>query len=419
MLLTLVPLFDENMAVCAYSFFTQRENFLLNPLLLGTAQFDGASQITGLELIQKMGIDTLSQGKEIFVPISNISIFADIPEQCDAPHEKIVLLIDNTIPPIEMYVNRLKELKQQGYKLAIRKLAVSDFENYREVLKLMDYVLLNNRKIAIDKAKIYFGKLFPNISLCAGNIDTMEDFERLKETGGYRFYEGKFYRVPITKGQTDVAPLKGNYIDLLNIVNSPDFELTTAADIISRDTALTIDLLKMVQPLAVNSEITSIRHAAAMLGQRELKKWINTAVANALYADKPNEVTRLSLLRAKFAENLAEAFGLKAQKDELFLMGLFWKKATNKGAIWGVLCSIPIALIFKLLPLEMPFMDQMFYATLLTIVVIFMVSLSSNPADDDPKAIKLTADMFKTDKVFNICAYIICILLVVIYTAFF
>lgn len=232
-------------------------------------------------------------------------------------------LIDNTIPPIEMYVNRLKELKQQGYKLAIRKLAVSDFENYREVLKLMDYVLLNNRKIAIDKAKIYFGKLFPNISLCAGNIDTMEDFERLKETGGYRFYEGKFYRVPITKGQTDVAPLKGNYIDLLNIVNSPDFELTTAADIISRDTALTIDLLKMVQPLAVNSEITSIRHAAAMLGQRELKKWINTAVANALYADKPNEVTRLSLLRAKFAENLAEAFGLKAQKDELFLMGLF------------------------------------------------------------------------------------------------
>lgn len=64
-----------------------------------------------------------------------------------------------------MYVNRLKELKQQGYKLAIRKLAVSDFENYREVLKLMDYVLLNNRKIAIDKAKIYFGNYF-RISIC-------------------------------------------------------------------------------------------------------------------------------------------------------------------------------------------------------------------------------------------------------------
>lgn len=103
----------------------------------------------------------------------------------------------------------------------------------------------------------------------------------------------------------------------------------------------------------------------------------------------------------------------------VFLMGLFWKKATNKGAIWGILCSIPIALMFKLLPLEMPFMDQMFYTCILTIVVIFMVSLNSCPAEDDPKAIPLMAEMFKTDKVFNVCAYIICILLAVIYTVFF
>lgn len=103
----------------------------------------------------------------------------------------------------------------------------------------------------------------------------------------------------------------------------------------------------------------------------------------------------------------------------VFLMGLFWKKATNKGAIWGILCSIPIALMFKLLPLEMPFMDQMFYTFLITMAIIFMVSLSTSATDDDPKAIKLTSDMFKTDQVFNICAYIICILLAVIYTVFF
>lgn len=103
----------------------------------------------------------------------------------------------------------------------------------------------------------------------------------------------------------------------------------------------------------------------------------------------------------------------------VFLMGLFWKKATNKAAIWGILSSIPIALMFKLLPLEMPFMDQMFYTCIITIAVIFMVSLSTSATDDDPKAIKLTSDMFKTDNIFNICAYVICILLAVIYTIFF
>jgi len=161
------------------------------------------------------------------------------------------------------------------------------------------------------------------VKLCAGNIDTMEIFEELKETGGYQLYEGEFYRVPVTRGQNEVAPLKVNYIELLNTVNNNNFELTKAADIIGRDTALTISLLKLVNRMAVNSEITSIRHAAAMLGQKELKKWINAAVTNQLYADKPNEITRLSLLRAKFAENLAPAFEMAGQSSELFLMGLF------------------------------------------------------------------------------------------------
>ena len=60
-----------------------------------------------------------------------------------------------------------------------------------------------------------------------------------------------------------------------------------------------------------------------MLGQRELKRWINTAVTKELCADRPSEITRLSLLRAKFAENLAPCFQMAGLSSELFLMGLF------------------------------------------------------------------------------------------------
>lgn len=323
MLLALIPLFDENMAVRAYSIFSQKDNFFLNPMKLGTGRNDGAARVEGLELIENMGIETLSEDKEIFVPVSNISIFSDVESQCSAPHGRIVFLIDNTVPPVEVYVKRLLELKQKGYRLAVRKLPVADFENWREILKLADYIFLNNKKIAIDKAKLYFGKLYPQIRLCAGGIDTMETFEALKASGGYQLYEGDFYRVPVTRGSHEVAPLKANYIELLNVVNNDNFELNDAADIISRDTALTISLLKMVNRMTVNSGITTIRHAAAMLGQKELKRWINTAVVNELYADKPSEITRLSLLRAKFAENLAPVFGMQNKAEELFLMGLF------------------------------------------------------------------------------------------------
>ncbi|MGN1147328.1 MAG: EAL and HDOD domain-containing protein [Lachnospiraceae bacterium] len=340
MLVTLIPLFDENMAVRAYSLFTQKKNYFLNPNLLGTGFHDGAAYVDGLEVIQSMGMETLSADKEVFVPVGNISLFSDIDEQCDAPHERLVLLIDNSVQPEESYIKRLKELKDSGYKLAMRKLEVAKFEAYREILLLMDYIFLDYKRIDISKARIYFGKIYPDIKLCAGNIDDMESFEKLKQEGGYQFYEGKFFRMPINKGEHDVSPIKVNYIQLLNMVNSPEFELTEAADVIGRDTALVISLLKMVNRLTINSQITSIRHAAAMLGEKELKKWLTTAVAGALYTDKPNEITRLSLLRAKFAENLAPVFSLAVQSSELFLMGLF--------SVLDVILDIPMAEALKI-----------------------------------------------------------------------
>ncbi len=323
MLVTLIPLFDDNLNIGAYSLFVQKQNVFLNPSLLGTGRFDGAARVEGLEVIQSMGIESLSSDRDVFVSVSNMSVFSELSEQCDAPHERLVLLMDPSVKPEPMYIERLASLKQQGYKLAMRKLQVAEFEAYREILKLVDYVFLNHKKIDINKAKIYFTKLYPHIKLCAVGVDNQEEFAALKESGGYQLYEGDFYRIPVNRDEHEVAPLKVNYIELLNIVNNNNFELTKAADIIGRDTALTISLLRMVNRMAINSEITSIRHAAAMLGQKELKKWITTAVVGELCADKPNEITRLSLLRARFAENLAGVFGMAGQASELFLMGLF------------------------------------------------------------------------------------------------
>lgn len=351
MLATLIPLFDENLVVNAYSLFTQKKNLYLDPSVQGSGLYDGAATVDGLEIIQSMGVDTISEDIPIFVPVTNISIFSDIDSQCDAPHERLVLLMDNSILPQEMYVKRLKELKDSGYRLAMRKLEVAKFEEYRQILLLVDYIFLNHKKIDITKARIYFQKVYPNIQLCAGNIEDMESFEQLKAEGGYQFYEGPFFRVPINSGEHEVAPLKVNYIQLLSMVNGPDFELTEAADVIGRDTALVISLLKMVNRVTVNSQITSIRHAAAMLGEKELRKWLTTAVAGVLYTDKPNEITRLSLLRAKFAENLAPAFSLAIQSSELFLMGLF--------SVLDVILEIPMEEALEKVQVSGPIKDAL------------------------------------------------------------
>ncbi|MBO7531533.1 MAG: HDOD domain-containing protein, partial [Lachnospiraceae bacterium] len=323
MLGTLIPLFDGGTQVKAYSVFAQKYNSWLNPSMLGTGSLDGAGTVLGIELVESMGMRTLTDDKAVFVEVSNVSLFSDIDEQFNEPHDKLVLLFDYNVVPEELYVNRLKELKASGYRLAIRKLAVKQFEEYKPVLNLVDYVFLDHKKIDISKAKIYFEKVYPNVSLVAVNVNTQEDYDALTAGGGYNLYEGKFFKLPVIADDKDVSPMKATYIELLNIVNDSDFDLDKAASVIEHDTALVISLLAMVNRMTVNSGISTVGHAAAMLGQKELKRWINTAVTKELCADKPGEITRISLIRARFAELLAPVFGLAASSSELFLMGLF------------------------------------------------------------------------------------------------
>ena len=108
MLATLIPLFDENISVKAYSLFSQKKNLFLNPSLAGTGYNDGAGNINGLDIIDSIGINNLVSGADVFVPVTDISLFTGIENLCKAPAERIVLLIDNSVKPEEQFIKRIK-----------------------------------------------------------------------------------------------------------------------------------------------------------------------------------------------------------------------------------------------------------------------------------------------------------------------
>ena len=110
----------------------------------------------------------------------------------------------------------------------------------------------------------------------------------------------------------------------------------------------------------------------------------------------------------------------------VFLMGLFYKKATNNAAIWGAILSIPIAMYFKVAPkgwsdasifVELPFMHQMGYTCIATLAVIALISyLDGNK--DDSKAIVLTKKLFATNSTFNIGAFSVVLITAFLYAMF-
>ena len=115
----------------------------------------------------------------------------------------------------------------------------------------------------------------------------------------------------------------------------------------------------------------------------------------------------------------------------VFVLGLFWKKTSNKGAIYGALTSIPIALFFKVGPKgwmtgsaldgifpSLPFLDQMGITAILSMVVIALVSIRENKENDDLKGISLDKGVFDTSALYNIGSFALMIIIAGLYAFF-
>jgi EAL and modified HD-GYP domain-containing signal transduction protein len=324
LLIVPVPLFNTGIAVEAYYFRLQKGNDIIQSSRT-TGVLDGAMNSPALETLNLVGLEAFTMGKPVFVPIDNFMLLANLENQCTQPADKIIFLLDGDIRVEDDTIAAIARLKGLGYRFAIQKIA--NAEVYGPVLALCDYIYLDHRLFdQAEQLRLRFDilKNYRHLNVVLTHIGTMEMFLSLKDKFK-GIYEGRFYRMPLTKGSHGVSPLQANLINLLNTVRDENFEFGDVTEIVQRDTALTISLLRLVNSpyIGLRQEVKSIGQAVALLGQKEVTKWVTTAVTRLLGTEKPSEITRLSLIRAKFAEALAPRFGLKREAGSLFLMGLF------------------------------------------------------------------------------------------------
>jgi EAL and modified HD-GYP domain-containing signal transduction protein len=319
-----VPLFSEENTVEAYMFRYSKGNDLLSAAKEGI-HFDGAMHSPLLSMLRVVGLDALTMGKPIFVPVGKLMLMTDLGKMCGEPPDRIIFLIDGKVKGDATNVGNIRRLKERGYRFGICR--ISNIVAYIHILELCDFIFYDQRMFGDPRQvtlRKHIAERFPHIGCVYTDVNSMEIFQsaRKKFKG---LYEGSFYRMPFSEGDNKVSPLQVNMINLLNKVRADNFDFDAVAKIIQRDPALTIALLRMVNTgnRGQRNEIKTINGAVVMLGQEEVRKWITAAAANRIGLDKPNEITKLSLVRAKFAEALAVSFGLYADAQSLFLMGVF------------------------------------------------------------------------------------------------
>nr|WP_294925051.1 sodium/sugar symporter [uncultured Flavobacterium sp.] len=111
----------------------------------------------------------------------------------------------------------------------------------------------------------------------------------------------------------------------------------------------------------------------------------------------------------------------------IFLLGMFWKKTTPTAGLAGALLTVPIAAILKILPMwtngafpDYPFLDRMTISFFIIVFLMVAISLLKPESEEKLEAHKIEVDksMFKVSSEFIIGSFIICGVLVALYTVF-
>ena len=315
-----IPIFSASKEAKYYYLSLQMGNALLEEARSYSQDVSLSSPF--LDLISRIGLDALTGGKPIFVPVTDVLLACGLESNPIDDRSVVTLMLNKGNATSADNVARLQNLRSQGFQTAFY--SYGNIAAIKPFFPHLDYIFCGSdtqELVSVVRAVRQSG--YHRIKVIAKGIDNSSLFDRVAAFGADLF-EGGFYKLPAVSKDNRVSPLQVNYLQLLNQVSQDDFDIGSFAKVVQRDTALAIRFLKMVNSSHVRgSQIKSLKHAAALIGQVEIKRWITTAVASSLSQDKPGEITRISLLRAKFLENLSGLFEMGVHKENLFLMGLF------------------------------------------------------------------------------------------------
>lgn len=270
--------------------------------------------------LDALGLGDIENNLLYFIPFSKQLLTTAVLR--NLPREKFI--VQMPMPPkneISRDVRIYNELRKNNYKIALTHL--NSAEPTAELLGICDYCKFLPSDTNRQRQKALIAKN-QRVRFIATDINSISDFKAAKDAG-FHMFEGYFFNQPVTERKTkEVSPLKVNYFRLLKLSSTNDYmDFKEISDIIASDVALSYKLLRILNSAAVGlRNVSSISAAVAYMGEESLKKWIAVLALRGIAEDKPLELVRMSLIRARFGELLAPEFQIKRNSQQVFMVGM-------------------------------------------------------------------------------------------------
>jgi EAL and modified HD-GYP domain-containing signal transduction protein len=270
------------------------------------------------EAVLSIGLDPLSCGHPLFITLTRSLLLGGAGSLLPPT---TVLELDDTIEADSDVVAMCQQLRALGYRLAVSQAGPT--ASHPDLLPLVQYARVDLRRTkAVDWQTVATELASRGIKPIAERVENAE-VAAAAISAGFQLLRGYYYCKPTTFLAAQIPARRLAYIKLLSALNREDVSMDVVEDMVSRDLALSMRVLRSVNSAAfgIQHEITSMRHALVLLGLAQVRKWASVWAMAGLGEGDPSGVIAMSLVRARCCEYLSEMMPQR-EGAGYFLLGL-------------------------------------------------------------------------------------------------
>jgi EAL and modified HD-GYP domain-containing signal transduction protein len=285
------------------------------------------------------GINMLCDKRRAFVNCTCEVLFKDLITLLP-PHQTVAEILE-TVEPEDRVIAACKRLKAAGYLIAL-----DDFAPNDPRLPLVEFADIIKVDIRATRPEERAGMMrrfgSPACKMLAEKLETPHEYRQARDMG-FVYFQGYFFCRPEIVIGREVPASRLHYIRLLEMVSRREMDMRELEKMLKQEASICYRLLRYLNsPLfGFPLEIKSIRHAIAVLGEREMRRWIRLVVTVGAAEQRCSELVLMGLARARFCELLSNQ--LQSNTD-LFLLGLL--------SIMDAILEVSMEVLLEQLPVE-------------------------------------------------------------------
>lgn len=317
-----------------------------------TAEYPDADLATAqviLGTFSEIGLEQLVGSQPAYLNLTRPFLVGELPMPLSP--EQVALEVTTRDVRGDGDLDALRALREAGYRLVL-----DEFRAGRDeaLLALAETVKLDVRHAPPGELERAVARLRQaGIGCIALRVETRAQFEQCLALGFERFQGYFFCRPESVQGRTLPANINA-LLAMVSQLDDPQADMAALEQIVAQDPAFSYRLLRYINgaTFALRREVSTLREALVLLGTRVVRNWAMLMLVAELDYDRPAELFRTALIRARFCERLAADLNA-CPPEQAFLVGLL----STLDAILGremedVLDTLPLNAPLKLALLD-------------------------------------------------------------------